>query len=233
MDTKSIADTLKRDLRKSKDVQVLLPYWKAEEFLFQPEEWRHLLWRNEQQFKTKLEEKLKEFCKVRVVSLKLHYPTLTEEDLLTRVEKLMKKIVRDFPQKETKKYLDFWAKVWENKALRDCCPEFFDMCEIFYAESPANVFSESMGRLTNMIRSTLKNRMGDSLIDALLRTYKNSGHLEFWETHLDNLFHCHRNLMNCSSSVPIWPHRFKAKKNPCAKAFNFNPEPPKTRSSKI
>ena len=88
-----------------------------------------------------------------------------------------------------------------------------------------------MGRLTNMIRSTLKNRMGDSLIDALLRTYKNSGHLEFWETHLDNLFHCHRNLMNCSSSVPIWPPRFKTKKNSCAKVFNFNPEPPKTRFS--
>ena len=105
------------------------------------------------------------------------------------------------------------------------------MCEIFLAESPANVFSEAMGRLTNMIQGNLKTRMGDSLVDALIRTYKNSGHLQFWESHLDNLYHCHRNLMQCSSNVPIWPPRHKSNSNSCAKVYNFDPTPPSTRFS--
>ena len=37
--------------------------------------------------------------------------------------------------------------------------------------------------------------------------------------------------MKCSSSVLIWPPRFKRNQNSCAKVFNFDPSPPKTRYS--
>ena len=89
-----------------------------------------------------------------------------------------------------------------------------------------HVFSEAMGRLTNMIQGHLKTRMGDSLTDALIRTYKNSGHLEFWESHLENIYYCHRTLMGCSSTIPVWPLRSNGlSKNTCAKVFNFDPPP--------
>ena len=55
-----------------------------------------------------------------------------------------------------------------------------------------------------MIRTNLKNRMGDSLLDALMRSYRNSGHLQFWEPHLDNILFCHLDVMNCSTTNLVW-----------------------------
>ena len=73
--------------------------------------------------------------------------------------------------------------------------------------------------------------LGDSLTDALIRTYKNSGHLEFWESHLENIYYCHRTLMGCSSTIPMWPLRSNGlSKNTCAKVFNFDETPPVVRS---
>merc|ERR1712226_1032752 len=84
-----------------------------------------------------------------------------------------------------------------------------------------------MGRITNMIRSSLRNRMNDSLLDALIRTYKNSGHLQFWEDHLDNLMHCHLNIMGANQTNPIWQMKTD---NSYAKVYNFDPNPPKIRT---
>ena len=232
IDKKSIVSTLLSDVKNSKDIQALLPYWRAEAFLFQPHVWTLDYLKNPKQFEGKLMESVRRFWKIREPSLKLHYPRLSEKYLTQRILKLIEKILNDFARKDTEKYIGFWFSVWNNKELRQCCPEFFDMLEIFYCEAPANVFSEAMGRLTNMIQGSLKTRMGDSLVDALIRSYKNSGHLQFWESHLENIFHCHRTLMKCSSSIPVWPTRSKgSSKNSCAKVFNFDPTPPSERSS--
>ena len=102
------------------------------------------------------------------------------------------------------------------------------MVEIFLCESPANVFAESMGRFMNMIRNNLKNRMGDSLLDALMRGYRNSGHLQFWEPHLDNILFCHLDVMNCSTTNLVC--KSKTGITP-ADVFNFDQNPPKTRNS--
>ena len=135
----------------------------------------------------------------------------------------------DDPLKQ-EKYVSFWENQWNGPLKQEIYAPLKNMLEIFLVESPADVFSESMERIANMIRSPLKNRMGDSLLDALLRTYKNSGHLQFWEgQHLDNIFHCDRNLMKSSSSMQIWKPRFVEKEVTCAKVFNFNPEPPTCR----
>ena len=70
--------------------------------------------------------------------------------------------------------------------------------------------------------------MGDSLLDALMRSYRNSGHLQFWEPHLDNILFCHLDVMNCSTTNLVW--KSKTGITP-ADVYNFDPNPPKTRKS--
>ena len=70
--------------------------------------------------------------------------------------------------------------------------------------------------------------MGDSLLDALMRGYRNSGHLQFWEPHLDNILFCHLDVMNCSTTNLVC--KSKTGITP-ADVFNFDPNPPKTRNS--
>ena len=128
----------------------------------------------------------------------------------------------------TDDYLEFWKNIWEDDSYREVCPECFSMVEIFLSESPENVFAESMGRFMNMIRNNLKNRMGDSLLDALMRGYRHSGHLQFWEPHLDNILFCHSDVMNCSTTNLVC--KSKTGITP-ADVFSFDPNPPKTRNS--
>ena len=89
LDKKSIVSTLLSDLTNSQDIQVLLPYWKAESFLFQPYNWSPLWLTEPVKFKVQLKSSIEVFWKVRNPSLKLHYPNLTEKDLGIRIAKLV------------------------------------------------------------------------------------------------------------------------------------------------
>ena len=104
------------------------------------------------------------------------------------------------------------------------------MIEILLVECPANVYAESMGHHSNVIRDSLRKRLGISVLDALMLVSKNSPGEEFWEEHLDYLVKIWKDVIGGHYSLP--QEKYMLKNNiDIGKMFSVISDKPRVRRS--
>merc|ERR1712167_212628 len=84
------------------------------------------------------------------------------------------KIFKLANQDNHKSFLQIWQLILNNKILKEKFPSALHAIEIMLVENPSNSNAEALGRITNMIRSSLRIRMSESLVDCEVTIYKNT-----------------------------------------------------------
>jgi len=186
--------------------------------------------------KTLLEDSLKGFWEVRSRNLLKYFPEATQESFCEESMKFICQLITTYKKVLTDMNLDdFWHFVLENNHS-DKCPIYNLALKIMMVESPSNVMAESLGRISNLIRGSLKERMGNCTLDAKLIIYKNSTELQFWELHLRSIATLMIDYLGMSfpwptSALPETSAKRKSK-NSHEKVYNWHKNDYRKRSAK-
>ena len=103
---------------------------------------------------------------------------------------------------DNRDYMQIWIFLLGNKNLSSKFPNVKLMVECFLVESPSNVFAELLGRISNLIRRKTREKMGESLMNSEVLIYKNTGHISFWEPHLETLVSLQLDVVGGNPSLP-------------------------------
>ena len=179
----------------------------------------------------KLKGPLKTFWEYRNINLKCIFPSLNWAEFYTNFCDFIVQILKKHSASiNANDFLLIWKLVLLDENLKNQFKGPLLSVEIMLVECPSNCTAESLGRISNLIRSPTRRKMSQSLLDVNICVFKNSPGMQFWEgQHLDNLVFIHVHVVRGIYNFPI---HFKKSRMNAKKKFDLLTKPGKKRKRK-
>ena len=109
----------------------------------------------------------------------------TFEEFRTNYQDFLTHIIKSFGKRfDTYDYLDFWAPMMINEEIRIQFRPSWLALVIMLIECPSNCYSEGLGRIGTLTRTSLRNRMSPLLQEFIMLVSESSSDGWTWEAHL-------------------------------------------------
>ena len=174
-----------------------LPYWTAVFKLSHFKTWTHFKYKDAQEIGVEVADDLKVFWNQRGKNINSKLKDqITFEQFCVNYQEFLAHVIKNFGNRfDTYEYLDFWALMMINEEIRKKFRPAWLSLVIMLIECPSNCYSEGLGRIGTLTKTSLRNRMSPLLQEFIMLVSESSCDAWTWEAHLDNLVELHVNII--------------------------------------